>query len=67
MEGCSKDNYPPQVTLKVFRGEWPDLENTNEQIGSTLEYDDSFNQPLMVEEGSYNAKDNFIITVKYDW
>jgi len=42
-KGCSDADQVPTVEFELFRGVWPDIENTNEKIGATLLYDDAYN------------------------
>ena len=63
--GCTVEDKVPSITIKIFKGEWPS--HIDNQIGETLTYTDTYNRPFVIKEGDYEAKDNFIITVTYQW
>ena len=56
----------PQVTIKVSKGVWPDIDNKNTEVAK-LTYVDDYNIPLVIKNDQYEADTNFVISVKYDW
>ena len=68
VEGMNYNNNGilPQVTIKVFNGVWPDVENSN-TLMKELKYYDKYNQPIHIKESEITANMDLVISVKYDW